>query len=168
MEDSIYKTVIIGATGNPIIPVQSDVTIYLRWLSQKYMTLFFVKAWLDKHWTLHAASQWPTLISLVSTICFLAAKRPLGIIMAVRPMYYHIIWLACKGTLLLSELLRIKITVSNLKAILFFTPAIYHMRIKIPMDYLYIYRVFRKNCIFFTIHCNTSLAFIAIRDLQSS
>ena len=31
-----------------------------------------------------------------------------------------------------------------------------------------IYRVFRKNCVFFTIHCNPSLAYIAVRDLQSS
>ena len=30
------------------------------------------------------------------------------------------------------------------------------------------YRVFRKNCVFFTIHCNTSLAYIAARDLQNS
>ena len=30
------------------------------------------------------------------------------------------------------------------------------------------YRVFRKNSFFFTIHCNPSLAFIAVRDLQSS
>ena len=30
-------------------------------------------------------------------------------------------------------------------------------------------RVFRKNCgFFFTIHCNPSLAYIAVRDLQSS
>ena len=33
---------------------------------------------------------------------------------------------------------------------------------------LIIYRVFRKNCVFFTIHCNTSLASISVRDLQSS
>ena len=33
--------------------------------------------------------------------------------------------------------------------------------------YLY-YRVFRKNCVFFTIHCNRSLAYIAARDLQFS
>ena len=31
-----------------------------------------------------------------------------------------------------------------------------------------IYRVFRKNCVFFTIHCNPSLAYIAVRDLRSS
>ena len=31
-----------------------------------------------------------------------------------------------------------------------------------------IYRVFRKNCVFFTIHCNHSLAYIAVKDLQSS
>ena len=32
-----------------------------------------------------------------------------------------------------------------------------------------IYMVFRKNCgFFFTIHCNPSLAYIAVRDLQSS
>ena len=30
------------------------------------------------------------------------------------------------------------------------------------------YRVFRKNCVFFTIHCNSSLAYIAVRDLKSS
>ena len=28
--------------------------------------------------------------------------------------------------------------------------------------------VFRKNCVFFTIHCNPSLAYIAVRDLQST
>ena len=28
--------------------------------------------------------------------------------------------------------------------------------------------VHRKNCVFFTIHCNPSLAYVAIRDLQSS
>ena len=33
---------------------------------------------------------------------------------------------------------------------------------------LSIYRVFRKNCVFFTIHCNPSLAYIAVRDLQGS
>ena len=31
------------------------------------------------------------------------------------------------------------------------------------------YRVFRKNCVFFTIHCKPSLAYIAVvRDPQSS
>ena len=30
------------------------------------------------------------------------------------------------------------------------------------------YRVFRKNCGFITIHCKPSLAYIAVRDLQSS
>ena len=30
------------------------------------------------------------------------------------------------------------------------------------------YRVFRKNCVFFTIHCTPSLAYIAVRGLQSS
>ena len=30
------------------------------------------------------------------------------------------------------------------------------------------YRVFRKNCVFFTIQCNPSLAYIAVRELQSS
>ena len=30
------------------------------------------------------------------------------------------------------------------------------------------YRVFRKNCVFCTIHCNPSLAYIAERDFQSS
>ena len=30
------------------------------------------------------------------------------------------------------------------------------------------YRVLKKNCVFFTIHCNPSLAYIAERDLQSS
>ena len=35
-------------------------------------------------------------------------------------------------------------------------------------DRNYKYRVLRKNCVFFTIHCNSSLAYIAVRDLQSS
>ena len=30
------------------------------------------------------------------------------------------------------------------------------------------YKVFKKNCVFFTTHCNPSLADIAVRDLQSS
>ena len=30
------------------------------------------------------------------------------------------------------------------------------------------YRVFRKNCVFFTIHCNPQLAFITVREFQSS
>ena len=30
------------------------------------------------------------------------------------------------------------------------------------------YRLLRKNCVFFPIHCNLSLAYIAVRDLQSS
>ena len=30
------------------------------------------------------------------------------------------------------------------------------------------YRVLRKNCAFFTIHCNPSLAYIVVRDLQSA
>ena len=30
------------------------------------------------------------------------------------------------------------------------------------------YRVLRKNCVFFTIYCNHSLAYAAVRDLQSS
>ena len=34
--------------------------------------------------------------------------------------------------------------------------------------YVYMYWVFRKNCVFFTIHCSPSLAYIAVRDLQSS
>ena len=29
------------------------------------------------------------------------------------------------------------------------------------------YRVFRKNCVFFTIHCNPSLAYIAARDFKA-
>ena len=33
---------------------------------------------------------------------------------------------------------------------------------------LLIYRVFRKNCLFFTIHCNPSLTYNAVRDLESS
>ena len=36
------------------------------------------------------------------------------------------------------------------------------------VDPLFNYRVFRKNCVFFTIYCNPSLAYIAVRDLQSS
>ena len=31
-----------------------------------------------------------------------------------------------------------------------------------------LFRVFRKNCVFFKIHCNPSLAYIAVRDHQSS
>ena len=34
--------------------------------------------------------------------------------------------------------------------------------------FFFTYRMFRKNCVFFTIHCNPSLASIAVRDLQSS
>ena len=33
---------------------------------------------------------------------------------------------------------------------------------------LQIYRVFRKNLVFFPIYCNPSLAYIALRDLHSS
>ena len=30
------------------------------------------------------------------------------------------------------------------------------------------YRVFRKNCVFFTIHCNPSLAYNSVKDILSS
>ena len=33
---------------------------------------------------------------------------------------------------------------------------------------MFVYRMFRENCVFFTIHCNPSLAYIAVGDLQSS
>ena len=55
-----------------------------------------------------------------------------------------------------------------------FHPIIYHRRLRkhevefrVFNCYAYVQGVQEKNC-FFTIHCNPSLAFIAVRDLRSS
>ena len=46
--------------------------------------------------------------------------------------------------------------------------AFHGTKFKLGLNLALRYRVFRKYCVFFIIHCNTSLAFIAVRDLQSS